>query len=242
MTTNFVSDFDECLSEHFHDCSTNAYCFNIRGTYTCSCKEGFADLSENPVYPGRVCSAEQIGCEKCHYHGSCYTIGGLIDKDFEHSTFSQSNEVKCECFQWYSGANCQINLKGRPHPHRAHIVIVVYTLMRKIMVFVVVAVLLLGLVLLGGILFTLLLICLILTCWKRNRNQLNRRRTLVPGIGILPHKSITCRGPSRAGSLGIGDNPSKSDQRAMIEETSSETSEDTCTLPYVTKKVSTCNA
>lgn len=105
-------DFDECLNEQFHDCSSNAYCFNLRGTYTCSCKEAYADLSENPVYPGRICSAELIGCEKCHYHGTCYSSGGIIEKDLDILPFSSGNEVKCECFQWYTGANCQINLKG----------------------------------------------------------------------------------------------------------------------------------
>lgn len=109
------SDFDECLNGIYHDCSSNAYCFNIRGTYTCSCKEGFADISENPIYPGRSCSAEQIGCEKCHYHGSCYNGDGFDD---DISTISKSTESKCRCFQWYTGANCQINLKGIERNHR----------------------------------------------------------------------------------------------------------------------------
>ncbi|CAH0764833.1 unnamed protein product [Diatraea saccharalis] len=53
-----VSDFDECTSSHFHDCSEHAQCFNLRGTYTCSCLEGYADLSVNTLYPGRICSGE----------------------------------------------------------------------------------------------------------------------------------------------------------------------------------------
>lgn len=91
-------DFDECTNIKFHDCSEHAQCFNLRGTYTCSCKEGFADLSENPLYPGRICSAELIGCERCHYHGTCYSRG--------------DEQVLCECFQWYAGESCHINLKG----------------------------------------------------------------------------------------------------------------------------------
>lgn len=94
-----IQDFDECLNGRYHDCSDNSYCFNLRGTYTCSCKEGFADLSENPIYPGRVCSSEQIGCEKCHYHGLCHQNDNLDD-------------IMCECFNWYTGSNCHINLKG----------------------------------------------------------------------------------------------------------------------------------
>lgn len=44
------------MSPQFHDCSEHAECFNLRATYTCSCREGYADLSVNPLYPGRVCS------------------------------------------------------------------------------------------------------------------------------------------------------------------------------------------
>lgn len=95
-----AADFDECQDTLFHDCSENAMCFNLKGTYTCSCKEGYADLSENHQYPGRICSSEQIGCEKCNYHGVCYSRG-------------EEDQSICECFQWYTGANCHVNLKGR---------------------------------------------------------------------------------------------------------------------------------
>ena len=50
------------------------------------------------MYPGRICSAELIGCEMCHYHGTCYSRG--------------EDQVLCECFHWYAGTNCHINLKG----------------------------------------------------------------------------------------------------------------------------------
>ncbi|KPJ19267.1 63 kDa sperm flagellar membrane protein [Papilio machaon] len=92
-----VSDFDECVSAQFHDCSEHARCFNLRGTYTCSCLEGYGDLSVNPLYPGRICSAEPVGCERCNYHGACYS--------------RDDQRVLCECFQWHAGASCQINLK-----------------------------------------------------------------------------------------------------------------------------------
>lgn len=54
----FFLDFNECLNPQFHDCSEHARCFNLKGTYTCSCKEGYTDLSENSVFPGRVCSGK----------------------------------------------------------------------------------------------------------------------------------------------------------------------------------------
>ncbi|CAG9857190.1 unnamed protein product [Phyllotreta striolata] len=119
-----VKDFDECTRSHLHDCSENARCFNLKGTYSCSCKEGYADVSENMLYPGRICSAEMVGCERCNYHGTCYSRG--------------SEEVLCECFQWYTGQFCHINLK----------------------------VLLIALVTVGTLLFGLLLTCIILTCMK----------------------------------------------------------------------------
>ncbi|GJQ72172.1 hypothetical protein Trydic_g3264 [Trypoxylus dichotomus] len=120
-----AEDFNECSDPLYHDCSEYAHCFNLRGTYTCSCKEGYADLSENILYPGRICSAEIIGCELCNYHGTCYNRG--------------EDQVICECFQWYAGHSCHINLK----------------------------VLLIALVTLGTILFALLLVCIILTCCRR---------------------------------------------------------------------------
>ncbi|RZC32267.1 mucin-17, partial [Asbolus verrucosus] len=122
-------DFDECTNPKFHDCSENAQCFNLKGTYTCSCKEGFADLSENILYPGRICSAEQIGCERCNYHGTCYSRG--------------DDQYFCECFHWYAGESCHVNLK----------------------------VLLIALVTLGAILFALLLACIIMTCCRKKPSK-----------------------------------------------------------------------
>lgn len=111
-----VFDFDECRSRRFHDCAAEARCFNLRGTYTCSCREGFADVSGNPVYPGRRCSAGLVGCERCNYHGVCVaadateaaeTEGGMVVE-----VVRQQPAPVCECFRWYAGSNCYVNLKG----------------------------------------------------------------------------------------------------------------------------------
>ncbi|CAH1959296.1 unnamed protein product [Acanthoscelides obtectus] len=123
-------DFDECVHPSFHDCSSNAKCFNLKGTYTCSCKEGFADMSENMLYPGRVCSAEVVGCERCTYHGTCYSRG--------------EGETICECFQWYAGDNCHVNLK----------------------------VLLIALATLGVLLFILFFVCILMSCVKRKPSKM----------------------------------------------------------------------
>ncbi|XP_043520060.1 uncharacterized protein LOC122533941 isoform X5 [Frieseomelitta varia] len=93
-------DFDECATEEggpHHDCSPNAACFNLRGSYQCSCKEGWADLSENPAYPGRLCSQAPLGCPNCNNKGHCVT--------------NTNGQEVCECFPWHSGQRCQVNLK-----------------------------------------------------------------------------------------------------------------------------------
>lgn len=89
-----VTDFDECQSEQDNDCSKNSLCYNLKGTYTCSCRENYADASDMPsVYPGRKCTNDKIGCATCHFNGRCVPEGG------------------CECYRWYMGPACQFNLK-----------------------------------------------------------------------------------------------------------------------------------
>lgn len=96
-----AEDFDECTTVEdgwsHHDCSMNAVCFNLPGSYQCSCKEGWADLSENPAYPGRLCSQAPLGCSACNNKGHC--------------VFNSHGHNACECFPWHSGQKCQINLK-----------------------------------------------------------------------------------------------------------------------------------
>ncbi|RVE53516.1 hypothetical protein evm_001886, partial [Chilo suppressalis] len=142
-----VSDFDECKSGQFHDCSEHAQCFNLRGTYTCSCLEGFADLSVNTLYPGRICSAEPVGCERCNYHGACYT--------------RDDRRVLCECFQWYAGSSCQINLK----------------------------VVLISLVVAGALLSVVLAACAVLSC-KRPRRQPRSIVTCIQSMPALHQAAI----------------------------------------------------
>ncbi|XP_060521357.1 uncharacterized protein LOC132698998 [Cylas formicarius] len=133
-----AEDFNECYDPSFQDCSKNAHCFNLRGTYTCSCKEGYSDLSENMLYPGRICSAERTGCEKCNYHGMC--------------SARKYDQIECDCFHWYAGENCHINLKA----------------------------LLIALVTLGTILFALLLVCVIMTWVKKKPQKSSPGMTFLP--------------------------------------------------------------
>lgn len=196
------------MSTKFHDCSENAHCFNLLGTYTCSCVEGYADLSNNPIYPGRICSSDQIGCEKCNYHGKCFYSG---DRNY------------CECFPWYAGSNCQVNLK-------------------------ILLIILLGI---GSLLFILLLFCILITCTKR-RNNLQHATlapsTLTSSSDGLQKKSriadnILITSVGLISSIG-GDSfkmnqrqkSQQIDKHSMIKDSSSETSQNS--LPYLLKNVS----
>ncbi|XP_068152890.1 uncharacterized protein [Drosophila tropicalis] len=92
-----IADFDECVHDNFNDCSLNAHCFNLIGSYTCSCSDGFVDISTNAIYPGRQCSDSIIGCDKCNYNGKCVAMSGEKG-DVESAT------TICRCFPWHAGA------------------------------------------------------------------------------------------------------------------------------------------
>ena len=56
-----IDDFDECLSDEYNDCSDHAFCENMKGSYTCTCKQGYLDLSQGSnSLPGRVCSGKYM--------------------------------------------------------------------------------------------------------------------------------------------------------------------------------------
>ncbi|XP_034139378.1 uncharacterized protein LOC117590645 [Drosophila guanche] len=159
MNSLQFKDFDECRHEHFHDCSINANCFNLAGSYTCSCLNGYIDISDNAIYPGRRCSNNIIGCEKCNYHGQCITTS--LDKVSKLTT-------ACQCFPWYAGTMCQLNLK----------------------------ILLICLIAIGAVLFILLLFCILIIHAKRKRECASANSTFMTASNI--HTSVlTSSGKSR---------------------------------------------
>ncbi|XP_049315935.1 uncharacterized protein LOC105226767 isoform X2 [Bactrocera dorsalis] len=197
-----ITDFNECAHGNFHDCSSHALCFNLKGTYTCSCKENFADLSGNRIYPGRICSAELVGCDRCHYHGKCAI------RKFNHPYTSE--HVVCECFAWYTGSTCQLNL--------------------KIVLIILIAV--------GTLLFTLLIFCVLLMCTKRHTLRkkfpaASKSNTGIHRITELPDISLI-NGKSTHGLRGCRSKRINLDKCAIIKDTSSESSKNT--LLYVLKK------
>ncbi|XP_033237259.1 uncharacterized protein [Drosophila pseudoobscura] len=152
-------DFDECLHDNFHDCSTNAQCFNLGGSYTCSCRDGYVDISDNAIYPGRKCSDNIIGCEKCNYHGKC--IRTPLDKVLKLTTV-------CQCFPWYAGTTCQLNLK----------------------------ILLICLIAIGTVLFILLLFCILIIHTKRKNQGASASSMFIAASNIHP-SMLTSSGKSR---------------------------------------------
>ncbi|XP_033150535.1 uncharacterized protein LOC108607323 [Drosophila busckii] len=113
LVNNFViKDFDECNNGIFNDCASSAQCFNLVGSYTCICPDGYADISENPIYPGRQCASHIIGCDKCNYHGHCVSSRDTSTKGRTVNERKNPHEISvCECFAWYAGVTCQLNLK-----------------------------------------------------------------------------------------------------------------------------------
>ena len=61
-------DFNECIFEDHNDCSLNANCFNIPGSYLCACKDGFKDISE---LPGRECAGKYSTYLYCIHNLFC---------------------------------------------------------------------------------------------------------------------------------------------------------------------------
>eukprot|EP00057_Strongylocentrotus_purpuratus_P013735 XP_011668209.1 PREDICTED: hyalin-like [Strongylocentrotus purpuratus] len=56
-----IADINECASTTTNDCSENANCTNMVGSFSCTCHFGYADRSPAGVGPARVCGTENKG-------------------------------------------------------------------------------------------------------------------------------------------------------------------------------------
>eukprot|EP00057_Strongylocentrotus_purpuratus_P009959 XP_011664433.1 PREDICTED: 63 kDa sperm flagellar membrane protein [Strongylocentrotus purpuratus] len=56
-----IADINECASTTTNDCSENANCTNMVGSYTCTCHFGYTDRSPAGVGPARVCEVTSLG-------------------------------------------------------------------------------------------------------------------------------------------------------------------------------------
>lgn len=108
-----VQDFNECLT-NVNNCSENALCKNTAGSYRCTCKRGFIDVSsENNLEPGQVCNAE-CGDISCQNGGVCSTVEG---------------DSVCKCSEDYTGKACEVMKKDILWVWILGITLVLFTLM-----------------------------------------------------------------------------------------------------------------
>lgn len=108
-----TEDFDECYSADYNDCHDYAYCYNLDGGFTCSCRDGMVDSGPQNA-PGRICSSATVGCETCNYHGECVSSNSSSFRSSDRgsgATERGSGILTCQCHRWYAGARCQINLR-----------------------------------------------------------------------------------------------------------------------------------
>ncbi|XP_069993733.1 mucin-17 isoform X1 [Penaeus vannamei] len=160
-----AQDFDECSEVDHNDCSDKAHCFNTLGSFLCACKDGYKDMDD---MPGRQCAVQTEQCAFCNFQGEC------IEK--------ADGSYGCRCLQWFSGEQCQINLR----------------------------VLLIVLVTVGSLLILLLMLCLVLCCLRARRNTRNKLGQMTGSPAFLRARRTRT--------------DSTLDRRAMIHETSSESS------------------
>ncbi|KAL3198068.1 hypothetical protein MRX96_044520 [Rhipicephalus microplus] len=109
-----VDDVNECNDVALNDCSKNAICENVFGTFRCTCKAGYTDKYPDTKWKsGRTCTA--CAPDYCNNRGDCRIANG---------------QRECSCRGKYIGSRCDIDGEvlgvalggldyGRYH-HRSH--------------------------------------------------------------------------------------------------------------------------
>ncbi|XP_014677474.1 PREDICTED: transmembrane cell adhesion receptor mua-3-like [Priapulus caudatus] len=95
FTLNY-RDVDECSDPLLNDCHEDAVCRNLPGTFRCTCKPGYIDLT--PAVAGRRC----VYCPKdfCSGHGECKV---------------NSNGARaCSCEAGWMGERCDVSFTTPP--------------------------------------------------------------------------------------------------------------------------------
>lgn len=90
-----IKDFNECAGGE-HNCHSNALCKNSMGTYMCTCKRGYVDVSLlTGRLSGKVCEVH-CGSNSCKNMGTCGDVDG---------------HPVCKCTNGYTGKSCQVRKK-----------------------------------------------------------------------------------------------------------------------------------
>nr|XP_037278645.1 LOW QUALITY PROTEIN: nascent polypeptide-associated complex subunit alpha, muscle-specific form-like [Rhipicephalus microplus] len=88
-----VDDVNECNDVALNDCSKNAICENVFGTFRCTCKAGYTDKYPDTKWKsGRTCTA--CAPDYCNNRGDCRIANG---------------QRECSCRGKYIGSRCDID-------------------------------------------------------------------------------------------------------------------------------------
>ncbi|XP_075548249.1 uncharacterized protein LOC142582427 isoform X1 [Dermacentor variabilis] len=88
-----VDDVNECNDVGLNDCSKNAVCENVFGTFRCTCKAGYTDKYPDTKWKsGRTCNA--CAPDYCNNRGDCRIANG---------------QRECSCRGKYIGSRCDID-------------------------------------------------------------------------------------------------------------------------------------
>ncbi|XP_049272239.1 proteoglycan 4 isoform X2 [Rhipicephalus sanguineus] len=88
-----VDDVNECNDVTLNDCSKNAICENVFGTFRCTCKAGYTDKYPDTKWKsGRTCTA--CAPDYCNNRGDCRIANG---------------QRECSCRGKYIGSRCDID-------------------------------------------------------------------------------------------------------------------------------------
>ncbi|XP_036379754.1 uromodulin-like 1 [Megalops cyprinoides] len=85
-----VQDMDECAHVELNNCSPDADCINTEGSYSCSCRPGFTDLSFNLT--GSHCQAVQTLRGKVRLTNVEFTEAFLNSSSQDYLNFTQNIE------------------------------------------------------------------------------------------------------------------------------------------------------
>ncbi|XP_046374743.1 uncharacterized protein LOC124147935 isoform X1 [Haliotis rufescens] len=87
------TETNHCVERAHNYCDVNARCTHKMRSFTCSCNDGFVDVSPDKLRtPGEQCA---VKCP-CRNNGTCDSVNG---------------KTECRCPKWFIGSNCEINGK-----------------------------------------------------------------------------------------------------------------------------------